>query len=247
MLFLINLDDCGRATHVDARAAWRPRAFLRADRHRFPAGDACPHRRLVRATLSRNRVRPRQRVQRRDRMLGVAPVRMAGAGCQRGRRRVHGARGRPGARPRVAGGDRRTGAACRHSTWCSSARRRATSRRAVACRRGLSTCTERSAPSTTPGATSCRAPGCGGSSPAAPWRIDRPIDHYTGGSRAGAVKPRVGGAASRRRQRGPELGVDSQIEPYTYRIDRARIVEAARRRIIASRVSALYYKLYEYL
>ena len=44
----------------------------------------------------------------------------------------------------------------------------------------------------------------------------------------------------------PELGVDSQIEPFTYRIDRARIVESTRRRIIASRVSALYYKLYEY-
>ena len=27
---------------------------------------------------------------------------------------------------------------------------------------------------------------------AGPWRIDRPIDHYTGGARAKAVKPRVG-------------------------------------------------------
>ena len=82
---------------------------------------------------------------------------------------------------------------------------------------------------------------------AGPWRIDRPIDHYTGGSRAAGVRPRVGVLRPAVVREDPELGVDSQIEPYTYRIDRARIVEVARRRIIASRVSALYYKLYEYL
>ena len=82
---------------------------------------------------------------------------------------------------------------------------------------------------------------------AAPWRLDRPIDHYTGGSRAGAVKPRIAVLRPAVVSEDPELGVDSQIEPYTYRIDRARLVEAARRRIIASRVSAFYYKLYEYL
>jgi hypothetical protein len=43
------------------------------------------------------------------------------------------------------------------------------------------------------------------------------------------------------------LGAQSQIEPTTFRIDRARIVELARRRIIASRVSAFYYKLYRFL
>jgi glycosyl transferase, family 25 len=82
---------------------------------------------------------------------------------------------------------------------------------------------------------------------AAPWCLDRPIDHYTGGSRAGAVKPRIAVLRPAVVGENPELGVDSQIEPYTYRIDRARIVEFARRRIIASRVSALYYKLYDYL
>lgn len=82
---------------------------------------------------------------------------------------------------------------------------------------------------------------------AAPWRLDRPIDHYTGGSRAGAVKPRVAVLRPAVVSEDPELGVDSQIEPFTYRIDRAHIVEVARRRIIASRVSALYYKLYDYL
>ncbi len=82
---------------------------------------------------------------------------------------------------------------------------------------------------------------------AAPWHLVRPIDHYTGGSRAGRVKPRVAVLRPAVVGEDPELGIDSQIEPYTYRIDRSRIVEAARRRIIASRVSALYYKLYEYL
>ena len=77
--------------------------------------------------------------------------------------------------------------------------------------------------------------------------IDRPIDHYTGGRRAGAVKPRVAVLRPAAVREHETLGPVSQIEPYTYRIDRARIVESARRRIIASRVSALYYKLYDYL
>ena len=82
---------------------------------------------------------------------------------------------------------------------------------------------------------------------ARPWRIDRPIDHYTGGSRAGAVKPRMAVLRPAVVREHELLGSQSQIEPTTYRIDRARIVELARRRIIASRVSALYYKLYRYL
>jgi glycosyl transferase family 25 len=79
------------------------------------------------------------------------------------------------------------------------------------------------------------------------WRIDRPIDHYTGGRRAGVVKPRVAVLRPAVVREHEALGPLSQIEPFTYRIDRARIVEQARRRIIASRVSALYYKLYDYL
>jgi GR25 family glycosyltransferase involved in LPS biosynthesis len=82
---------------------------------------------------------------------------------------------------------------------------------------------------------------------AAPWRLDRPIDHYTGGSRAGQLKPRVAVLRPAVVSEDPVLGVDSQIEPFTHRIDRSRIVELARRRVIASRVSAFYYKLYEYI
>ncbi len=79
------------------------------------------------------------------------------------------------------------------------------------------------------------------------WRIDRPIDHYTGGRRAGEVKPRIAVLRPAVVREHESLGPLSQIQPFTYRIDRARIVELARRRIIASRVSALYYKLYDYL
>jgi GR25 family glycosyltransferase involved in LPS biosynthesis len=82
---------------------------------------------------------------------------------------------------------------------------------------------------------------------AGPWRIDRPIDHYTGGARAKAVRPRIAVLRPAVLREDPALGVASQIEPYTYRIDRARVVEAARRRIIASRVSDLYYRLYRLL
>jgi GR25 family glycosyltransferase involved in LPS biosynthesis len=82
---------------------------------------------------------------------------------------------------------------------------------------------------------------------AAPWRIDRPIDHYTGGARAKGVRPHVGVLRPAVVREDPALGTVSQIEPFTYRIDRTRLVEAARRRIIASRVSDLYYRLYRLL
>ena len=80
-----------------------------------------------------------------------------------------------------------------------------------------------------------------------PVRIDRPIDHYTGGRRARDLKPRIAVLRPAVVREHESLGPLSQIEPFTYRIDRARIVELARRRIIASRVSALYYKLYDFL
>lgn len=82
---------------------------------------------------------------------------------------------------------------------------------------------------------------------ARPWRIDRPIDHYTGGRRAGALKPRAAVLRPAVVREDALLGPASQIEPYTYRIDRSRLVELARRRILASRVSALYYRLYRLL
>jgi len=82
---------------------------------------------------------------------------------------------------------------------------------------------------------------------AQPRHVDRPIDHYTGGRRARAMKPRIAVLRPAVVREHESLGPLSQIEPFTYRIDRARIVEVARRRIIASRMSALYYKLYDFL
>ena len=82
---------------------------------------------------------------------------------------------------------------------------------------------------------------------AAPWRIDRPIDHYTGGARAGAHKPSTAVLVPAVVHEHPSLGPASQIAPHTWRIDRSRLVEKARRRILASRASALYYQLYRLL
>ena len=82
---------------------------------------------------------------------------------------------------------------------------------------------------------------------AAPWRIDRPIDHYTGGSRAGAPKPATAVLRPAVVDEHPTLGPASQIGPYTSRIDRSRFVEKARRHLLASRASALYYRLYRFL
>ncbi|HVE49711.1 MAG TPA: glycosyltransferase family 25 protein [Casimicrobiaceae bacterium] len=81
---------------------------------------------------------------------------------------------------------------------------------------------------------------------ACPWHIDRPIDHYTGGSRAGAVRPQTAVLRPPVVSEDEALGPLSQIEPYTYRIDRSRLVERARRRILASRLSELYYRLYRF-
>jgi len=82
---------------------------------------------------------------------------------------------------------------------------------------------------------------------ARPLAIDRPIDHYTGGSRGRALKPRIGVLRPAPVSEDPDLGAASQIEPFTFRIDRARLVEQARRRLLASRVSELYYRLYRFL
>ena len=45
----------------------------------------------------------------------------------------------------------------------------------------------------------------------------------------------------------PVLGAASQIGPYTHRIDRSRLFEKLRRRVLASPVSQMYYALYRYL
>lgn len=77
-------------------------------------------------------------------------------------------------------------------------------------------------------------------------RIRLPIDRLVGAGNARAVA-RVGVLQPAVVREDPALGLRSQIEPYTWRADRWKVVEAARRRVLASRVSDLYYALYRWL
>jgi glycosyl transferase family 25 len=79
-----------------------------------------------------------------------------------------------------------------------------------------------------------------------PLCIAMPIDHFLGGS-THMLKPRIAVLRPALVEEDPELGADSQIEPYTFRIDRWRLVERARRRLLSSRVTQLYYSLYRLL
>lgn len=79
-----------------------------------------------------------------------------------------------------------------------------------------------------------------------PLRIWMPIDHALGG-RSRLVRPRVGVLQPAVVEEDPALGAASQIGPHTRRIDRSSLVQAVRRRLLASPASALYYSLYRYL
>jgi glycosyl transferase family 25 len=76
--------------------------------------------------------------------------------------------------------------------------------------------------------------------------IQLPIDHYLGG-RGKRTQPHIGVLQPTVVQEDPVLGTASQIGPYTRRIDRSRLFEKLRRRVLASSVSELYYALYRYL
>ncbi len=73
-----------------------------------------------------------------------------------------------------------------------------------------------------------------------------PIDHWLGG-RSRLLQPRIAVLRSAMVAENPALGLDSQIEPHTMRIDRWKIVEGTRRAVLSSRVSDLYYSLYRFL
>lgn len=79
-----------------------------------------------------------------------------------------------------------------------------------------------------------------------PRRIHLPIDHYLGG-RGGRSRPCIGVLQPTVVDEDPILGAASQIGPYTKRLDRSRLFQNVRRRILASAVSELYYSLYRYL
>jgi glycosyl transferase family 25 len=79
-----------------------------------------------------------------------------------------------------------------------------------------------------------------------PRFISRPIDHFLGGH-GGKAGPSTGVLRPAVVAEDPVLGSASQIGPYSRRIDRSRIVEQTRRRLLASPLSQLYYSLYRYL
>jgi hypothetical protein len=71
-----------------------------------------------------------------------------------------------------------------------------------------------------------------------PRRLAMPIDHFLGG-RADRHRPRLGVVVPHLVAEDAELASASQIEPHTFRLDRARIVETARRRLLAGPVGEL--------
>jgi glycosyl transferase family 25 len=79
-----------------------------------------------------------------------------------------------------------------------------------------------------------------------PGRIDLPIDHFLGG-RGGKHGPSIGVLQPAVVHEDPMLAAASQIGPHTHRWDRSRLFQEARRRLLASPVSGMYYALYRYL
>ncbi len=75
-----------------------------------------------------------------------------------------------------------------------------------------------------------------------PLRLDVPIDHVLGG-RVAAPRHRIAVVQPALVREEPRFGRRSQIEPYTWRCDRWRVVETARRAFLASRASDWYYAL----
>jgi glycosyl transferase family 25 len=73
-----------------------------------------------------------------------------------------------------------------------------------------------------------------------------PIDHVLGGKHR-VLRPTLGVVQPARVTEDEELGQHSQIEPHTRRVDRWRVVGAARRRLLASTASAIYYSIYRLL
>ena len=76
--------------------------------------------------------------------------------------------------------------------------------------------------------------------------LDLPIDHFLGG-RAKAVKPRTGVLRPAVVTEDPTVGSQSQIQPYARRLDRHPMWQEARRAILGSRLSDMYYSLYKWL
>lgn len=81
---------------------------------------------------------------------------------------------------------------------------------------------------------------------ATPQAIRLPIDHILGG-RVARGRPNLAVVQPAVVTEEPALARDSQIEPYTHRLDRAHLIEATRRRFLESRAGDLFYRLYRWL
>lgn len=79
-----------------------------------------------------------------------------------------------------------------------------------------------------------------------PFTLSMPIDHFLGGRGRGA-KPRVGVLEPACVVEDPATAPHSQIEPHTWRVDRLRLVEAGRRRFLASRAGDWMHRFYRLL
>ena len=73
-----------------------------------------------------------------------------------------------------------------------------------------------------------------------------PIDHFLGG-RGDDVRPRIGVVQPACVHEDPATARASQIRPYTWRPDRLRVVESARRQFLSSRAGDWFYRLYRWL
>ncbi len=76
--------------------------------------------------------------------------------------------------------------------------------------------------------------------------LDIPIDHFLGGL-APPLSPRIAVVRPNLVSEHSVLGAASQIEPFTHRVDRWRIVGVVRRRLLSSRISHLYDAVYRML
>ena len=74
-----------------------------------------------------------------------------------------------------------------------------------------------------------------------------PVDHFLGGRCRGTPRPRVGVLQPACVHEDRRTARDSQIQPHTWRPDRLRLVEGARRRFLESRAGDLYYRIYRWL
>ncbi len=80
-----------------------------------------------------------------------------------------------------------------------------------------------------------------------PRLIGLPIDHFLGGRGRRRERPHIGVLQPAVVQEDPVLGAASQIGPHTRRLDRSRLFEETRRRVLSSAVGELYYSLYRFL